>query len=262
MRALAVVLGALLAGCAPAPKKITTPPVTKKTPAPAAARPVVLCGANLVVSYKSAERPKPGTTRTHAEAKALVLKLAQQARANPDAFAALARKHSDGPLSTRGGYLGVWQTGKRQLPLFRIYDKVLLELEVGAVSVPVTSPFGFHLVRRLPVPPLFAASHILVAWAGTPRSKATRSRVEAQQLATKLASQAVARPGAFAALAREHSDCPSARRGGKLGFFPRGSMVPSFQKALEALKVGQVSTVVETGFGYHVIRRDAAPPTP
>lgn len=61
----------------------------------------------------------------------------------------------------------------------------------------------------------------------------------------------------FADLAREHSDCPSGRSGGALGSFGRGMMVPEFEEAAFALEVGETSGVVETDFGYHLIRRTA-----
>jgi peptidyl-prolyl cis-trans isomerase C len=61
----------------------------------------------------------------------------------------------------------------------------------------------------------------------------------------------------FESLAQKFSSCPSKARGGDLGKFGRGKMVPSFEEAAFALEVNQVSAPVRTQFGYHLIQRYA-----
>ncbi|MCC7537351.1 MAG: peptidylprolyl isomerase [Deltaproteobacteria bacterium] len=98
------------------------------------------------------------------------------------------------------------------------------------------------------------ASHILLMYQGSARSRATRSKDEASQSIAGLAGQL--QSGAdFAELARAHSDCPSASKGGDLGTFGRGQMVKPFEDAAFGLPVGGTSGVVETQFGFHIIKR-------
>lgn len=58
----------------------------------------------------------------------------------------------------------------------------------------------------------------------------------------------------FAQLAAEHSECPSRNMEGDLGYFERGRMVPEFEEVAFSLGVGEVSNIVETQFGYHIIK--------
>lgn len=98
------------------------------------------------------------------------------------------------------------------------------------------------------------ASHILLMYAGSARSSATRGKDEAKASIEQLKSQ-IDQGADFAALAKEQSDCPSRQKGGDLGQFGKGQMVPEFENAAFNMEVGQTSDVVETDFGYHLIQR-------
>jgi peptidyl-prolyl cis-trans isomerase C len=94
------------------------------------------------------------------------------------------------------------------------------------------------------------AAHILVLVPQDADEKtraAAKARAEAALKAAKAGQD-------FAQLAKRYSNDASAQRGGDLGFIPKGQMVPAFEAAAFALEPGQVSDLVETQFGYHVIK--------
>jgi peptidyl-prolyl cis-trans isomerase C len=87
--------------------------------------------------------------------------------------------------------------------------------------------------------------------------KASHILIGVDQKATaeeKKAAKELAGGADFAALAKGNSTCPSSQQGGDLGYFGKGQMVPAFELAAFALKPGEVSEVVETQFGYHIIK--------
>ena len=103
--------------------------------------------------------------------------------------------------------------------------------------------------------PQVLAQHILVKTEGMDAA----DKVQALDKIKAIRARIVAAGGtgevgqAFCAEAREHSDCPSGAQGGSLGWFGPGMMVPEFDKAAFSMKCGEVSDVIETQFGYHII---------
>jgi peptidyl-prolyl cis-trans isomerase C len=104
--------------------------------------------------------------------------------------------------------------------------------------------------EKFKVPERLRASHILV------KVNPGESAEDRAQKRLKLAGLRgrIEKGEDFAKLAGENSDCPSKSQGGDLGYFEKGKMAKPFEDAVFAMKIGQVSDVVETQFGYHLIK--------
>lgn len=128
---------------------------------------------------------------------------------------------------------------------------------VEPVVVPEEQPAPVPVQLPDPTEPRYSASHILIAFAGAvgAPSTVTRSREEARALAEQLLTEAS--DGDFTALAREHSDGPSAPRGGRIGVYPTGTMEPAFERSVASVEPGRIGPLVESPFGFHIVRRDA-----
>ncbi|KAI1309362.1 putative peptidyl-prolyl cis-trans isomerase dodo [Halotydeus destructor] len=106
-------------------------------------------------------------------------------------------------------------------------------------------------------------SHLLVKHRGSRRASSwrqeniERSLEEAKDLVAGYRKQITASEATLEELAGQFSDCSSAKRGGDLGFFTRGAMQKPFEDAAFALEVDQLSDIVETDSGVHIIKRVA-----
>jgi peptidyl-prolyl cis-trans isomerase C len=99
-------------------------------------------------------------------------------------------------------------------------------------------------------PEAVKASHILI---GVDQKATAEEKKAAREKIDKLRKE-LAGGADFAALAKGNSTCPSSQQGGDLGSFGKGQMVPAFEVAAFSLKPGEISEVVETQFGYHIIK--------
>ena len=129
----------------------------------------------------------------------------------------------------------------------------LLEQEVvNKITIPDADVQKFYNENKdkFKMPETYHASHILIAV--DPQAKAEEKQ-KAREKAEAIRKKLVAGED-FAALAKAESSCPSKEKGGDLGTFGKGEMVAEFEKATAALKPGELSEVVETQFGYHIIK--------
>jgi len=95
----------------------------------------------------------------------------------------------------------------------------------------------------------------LHSWYDSNLGAKVAARAAARKKAAELLAQLRAAPAAFAGLAKQHSQDPGSKdNGGDLGYFARGAMVKPFEDAIFKLKQGQTSDLVETEFGFHIIK--------
>lgn len=145
---------------------------------------------------------------------------------------------------------------KFQLPETAQIQYVVLDVEALKKDVTFTEKdlqdYYKENAARYGVPEERRASHILIK---VDRSAPAEERAKAKAKAEEILAQVRKNPGEFAALAKKNSqDEGSAGNGGDLDFFSRGAMVKEFDAAVYAMKQGEISNLVETDFGYHIIQ--------
>ena len=138
---------------------------------------------------------------------------------------------------------------KRDIAIARLIDTEIASKV--ALKPAQVEDFYKNNQEKFKQPESVRASHILIAF---PEGADAAAKAQAKAKAQKVLKDVKAGKD-FAALAREHSQDPgSARNGGDLGFFPQGQMVGPFNDVAFSLKPGATSDLVETQFGYHIIR--------
>ena len=166
-------------------------------------------------------------------------------------FAELAASFSDAPDALQGGDLG-WRPADR-LP--QLYADAAQRLQPGQVSDLLRSSAGFHIIKLVGKRGGSAtvsiqqthARHILI------RVNEVVSESEARRKLENLRERLV-NGGDFAELARLYSQDGSAAKGGDLGWLSPGDTVAEFERAMDALKNNEISPVVQSQFGMHLIQ--------
>ena len=194
--------------------------------------------------------PEQASPERIAQARARADQARTEALAGGD-FGRLAATLSDAGDALQGGALG-WRAPSRLPELFADAVKTM---QPGDVSPVLRSPAGFHLIKLVDRRGTGAAAavtqsrvrHILI------KTSELVSEADARRRVVGLRERIVA--GAdFAELARLNSEDGSAARGGDLGWLLPGDTVPEFERAMLALKPGELSEPVRTPFGFHLLQ--------
>lgn len=178
----------------------------------------------------------------------------RQLRTGAD-FARMASTYSDAPDALKGGEIG-WRDADRLPPLFA---NELRKMQAGQVTPILKTNVGFHILKLSGKRSLASqadkaiveqtrARHILIKV--TPTMTEGEVKRKLLELKEKMDNNA----GTFEELARLHSQDGSASKGGDLGWLMPGDTVPEFETAMNALKPGQVSDIVQSQFGFHLIQ--------
>ena len=206
----------------------------------------------LVRIPENASADQVAARRTRAE------EVAKQLRSGAD-FAKLAASYSDAVDALKGGELG-FRTPDR-LP--QLFVDAVAKLKQGEVTEVLKSPNGFHILKLLGsrIQSVLKETSTTAA-SGVQQTHARHILIKVNQVVsaadalrkmTDLKQRLDNKSATFAELAKLYSNDLSASKGGDLGFIYPGDTVPEFERAMNALKVGEVSAPVETQFGYHLI---------
>ncbi len=171
---------------------------------------------------------------------------------NGEPFETVAKATSDDPSVNRNsGNLGYFTAFQMVYP----FEKAAYNLEIGDISMPIRTNYGYHLVKlndKRPAKGQVKTAHIMIS---TPRGASNEQLAKAKAKVDSI-YRIVLQNEDFSELAQKHSQDPgTARNGGELPWFGSGRMVPEFETAAFALnKPGDISQPVQSQFGWHIIK--------
>lgn len=197
--------------------------------------------------------PDNASAEQIAKAKAKVDEVTRQLRTGAD-FAKMAATYSDAPDALKGGDVG-WRQPDRLPPVFA---EALMKLKPGQFTPTIKTTTGFHILKLVgkrsaaeaqekAVITLSHVRHILIKV--SPTVTADDAKRKLKELKERLDNKAAK----FEELARLFSNDGSASKGGDLGWLAPGDALVEFETPVSALKVGELSDVIETPFGYHLV---------
>ncbi len=201
--------------------------------------------AHILVTVPENASPEQIQAR-HARAEDIVAQLAKGAD-----FAQMSASYSDASNALQGGEFGWRASGK--IPT--LFADALKSMQPGQISPILRSSNGFHILKLIDKRGLDAtltvtqthARHILI------KTNELTSEADARNRLLQL-KERIENGAKFEDMARLQSEDASASKGGDLGWINPGDTVPEFEKAMNALKPGQISDPIQTPFGWHLIQ--------
>ena len=139
---------------------------------------------------------------------------------------------------------------KRVMTMRKVIDAKVRPLAKPVTDAEISSFYESHKQNFVDKEKV-KASHILIKASS---NASAQEKAEAKEKIESILKEISQDGSNFADLAKKYSQCPSASQGGDLGFFNRGDMVKPFEDSAFSMQIGQVSGIVETNFGYHIIR--------
>ncbi len=227
---------------APAVEPVNEAPVAEPVPDTIALRHILLAVAHEGSSGMELE-----------DALALAATLRERIEAGED-MGLLAVEYSTDPTGRRGGWLGAGQR-EAWVPEF---SEAAWKLGEGELSPPVVTDFGVHLIRREALVEIHLKQVVVQYQGCLMLEEHSPASLRTEEEAWTIARQARERLEGeedFATVALELSDGPMSKRGGDLGLFLLGELGPTLDRAVTDLEPGELSEIVQTPFGLHILLR-------